>query len=927
MAIQNQITPRKEVGRAVDYLSPSTQIQVGGGPQSFSVSASKSVTMPTPYVGRAAKNTELIELAESLGMFNKQINALSYVVTNKAEEQAEQQGKEDAVANTELAREIFKRNMDQATKDGLFPKNAHPAYRLAYTETAAKAIVAEDLPAYLEENLNYLASAANMEPVGPTVRNAVNKRMAEMFTDPSARRAAMESAIPYGIRFEEQMRNKRETNFIQKSQEVYSQNVMGLTANLALNNDEDDQTQQMVSLDQLTQLQRNYDQRMAHPDFQKTGSRDFANEVSAGVISQVRDGKVNPTDGIDTINKIRDSIKSGTGPIAGISEVADVFNNAQATLMGLASSQSSALLSLEKAKQEDLSTQVRDYVQTSLQEGNVLDVATDSKFFTTVSQMYDALGMPFNRDEARALRTEAMDELANYNKQELELGEEMNRLIVTDPKQALAYINAMPSLPKATRDSYKEQATQRINVVGDLDKIGGFNSKKGDLDKLAKDLMGIPDGMSITLLSSEDMKSLMEDDNEVSPETLIQVQELMAYGENEFRQLATDKLLDELRIDPTLKDPERENEYTTTVTKVINDAKIETSKRMHERKNAIKAKVEQEEKAKTDQFGKGGRVVSKADQIFKSFNEGQINSADFQLGVHNLKQDVKTLARDVIAAPENEKGPLTEAFFNLLTKTGIGIDAVLTGEKMGVKIPTERIDWFRQPLYESREEFEDIRQEQKNSIMQGGSGGSLVDFVIREEAGPDGKSFYSTPTPDHKQNSIGYGTEARGPNDRVTPVEARRRLEEALGIRAIAIDSALDKVGLILSENERNALISFHFNTGKGEQVILNSGGDKALIRSALSPINSSGTNKGQYVHVTRTPDGRLLSVPKVLPGLVDRRQRELDLFDGKSYQAPATKTKYIQLLEQLGIEPNSEKEKLFVKTQVKLIDKLNFKP
>ena len=927
MAIQNQITPRKEVGRAVDYLSPSTQVQVGGGPQSFSVSASKSVTMPTPYVGRAAKNTELLELAESLGMFNKQINALSYVVTNKAEEQAEQQGKEDAVANTELAREIFKRNMDQATKDGLFPKNAHPAYRLAYTETAAKAIVAEDLPAYLEENLNYLASADSMEPVGPTVRNAVSNRMAEMFPDSAARRAAMESAIPYGIRFEEQMRNKRETNFIQKSQEVYSQNVMGLTANLALNNDEDDQTQQMVSLDLLTNLQRNYDKRMAHPDFQKTGSRDFANEVSAGIISQARNGKINPTDGIATINKIKDSIKSGTGPIAGISEVADVFNNAQATLMGLASSQSSALLSLEKAKQEELSTQVRDYVQTSLQEGNVLDVATDSKFFSTVSKMYDALGLPLNREEARALRTEAMDELANFNKQELELGEEMNRLIVTNPRQALSYIDAMPSLPKATRESYREQATQRINVVGDLDKIGGFNSKKGDLDKLAKDLMGIPDGMSITLLSSEDRKSLTEDDNEVSPEALIQVQELMAYGENEFRQLATDKLLDELRIDPTLKDPERENEYTTTVTKVINDAKVETSKRMNERKNAIKTKVEQEEKAKTEQFGKGGRVVSKADQIFKSFNEGQINSADFQLGVNNLRNDAKTLARDIKISPETEKGPLTEAFFNILTKTGIGVDAFLTGEKMGVKIPTERIDWKTQPLFESRDEFEYVRQEQSSSLRQGEGVDSLVDFVIREEAGPDGSSFYSTPTPDYKQKTIGYGTKARGPNDRVTPDEARKRLEEELNESASEVNAALEDVGLMLYPNELNAVISFHFNTGDGANAIRKSGGNKELIRSALSPTNSSGTTEGQHVHVTRTPDGRPLAVPKVLRGLVDRRQRELDLFDGKSSKTPATKTKYIQLLEQAEIEPNTPEEKEFLENQAMLINKLNFKP
>jgi GH24 family phage-related lysozyme (muramidase) len=460
-----------------------------------------------------------------------------------------------------------------------------------------------------------------------------------------------------------------------------------------------------------------------------------------------------------------------------------------------------------------------------------------------------------------------------------------------------------------------------------LDKIGGFNAKKGDLDKMAKDLMGIPDGMNITLLTAEDMKSLEEVDDEVSPEALIQVQELMAYGENEFRQLASDKLLDELRIDPTLKDPERINEYTSTVTKTINDAKIETSKRMNERRNAIKARVEQEEKAKTEQYGKGGRFVSRGEQIFKSFEKGEINSANFQLGVNNIRNDAKTLASDIKIAPEAEKGPLTEAFFNLISRTGIGIDAVLTGEKSGVKIPTERIDWKTQPLFESRDEFENIRQEQSNSLGQGGSGGSLVDFVIREEAGPDGSSFYSTPSPDYRQNSIGYGTKARGPNDRVTPDEARKRLEEELEVSANEVNAALEDVGLILSQNELNAVISFHFNTGDGPNIIKKSGGDKLLIRNALSPINSSGGTEGQHVHVTRTPDGRLLAKPKVLRGLVDRRQREVDLFDGKFSQTPATKTKYLQLLEQMGIEPNTPQEKEFLENQAVLVDKLNFKP
>jgi GH24 family phage-related lysozyme (muramidase) len=113
---------------------------------------------------------------------------------------------------------------------------------------------------------------------------------------------------------------------------------------------------------------------------------------------------------------------------------------------------------------------------------------------------------------------------------------------------------------------------------------------------------------------------------------------------------------------------------------------------------------------------------------------------------------------------------------------------------------------------------------------------------------------------DYKQTSVGYGTRARSHNEQLTEAQAEQRLKEELSQHAARIDSAAQKVGAKLSPGQRDALISFDFNTGQGAELLTSSGGKLDEVKRRMALYTKAG---GQQ-----------------LAGLVTRRQKELSLFD-----------------------------------------------
>jgi len=924
MAIQNQITPRKEVGRAVDYLSPSTQVQVGGGPSSPTVRPSQAVAIPTPYVGRAAKNTELLELAESLGQFNKQINSLAYVVSNKGEEQAKQQGKKDALANTELAREIFKKNIDQATKEGLFPRNAHPDYRLAYIETGAKALTIQGLTEYLDENTMDLTSPDNMEPIGSTMRNRANQWIFDNIQDPRARAVAMESAFPIVQQYEQRRRDEREANFNVANEQAIGQLGYGLVDVIANNSiDPEDPTQQMNRLAATEDYQKLYDTLVRnHPEFKGKQSIMVADSAIAALQSKVRNG-YDPRQAITVLNDLSQSIKAGTGAWGDIPDVASKLNGAIVYFENQAVQRDS----MGKARQTVQFDLMESRTQTLFRElddsGELLRM-DEGQLATKISSLASELGVDeLAQDPFIFVDDQLNDYFERKRKFNTLFAEEimpsLEEEMRVNPESALETLKSYRSqMPTSEYESALEKITQRLSVINDL-KIGRFEDKQRDIEKQASNILAAVDPMQGIAYSSA---------FGIKQEEVIRVAELTEFGENEFRMLATDNVEQRIQADPTLKDPERQTEYTSVVNEAVGAAYTETLKRMEERKKQMDAEkavngtgLDESEAVKT--YGKGARMVSDAKEAVESVSkldprgETTAETAQFKVTLDRAKRQLPDLARQIKLSSGEQRTQLEATYKDLLKITGLGVDTVLLGKtEDGIAMDLSEVqeNWDAIPVFRDVQEFSSVIDEDIQSGKQGGGGdGSLVDFVIREEAGADQSYFYPTPKWDYKQWTIGYGTKARGKNDRVTPQEAKQRLVEELDEHAIRVDTALEQSGLLLNENQRNALISFDFNTGAGRKVILDSKGDITYIQNKIL----------EYTKVT--PDQTKPNVKVDAAGLVARRKKELDLFNGVTQPTTVSTSKLQQLIEKLGIPMEAAEVARFIDSQKRLINQRTF--
>jgi GH24 family phage-related lysozyme (muramidase) len=139
--------------------------------------------------------------------------------------------------------------------------------------------------------------------------------------------------------------------------------------------------------------------------------------------------------------------------------------------------------------------------------------------------------------------------------------------------------------------------------------------------------------------------------------------------------------------------------------------------------------------------------------------------------------------------------------------------------------------------------------------------GKDVQTMIKHfEAGGEKAGFHAKAYPDGRQWSIGYGTKAR-PGETIGQEEAQRRLDEELAKHAGRVDRIAGYLNL--KPHERDALISFDFNTGDLEQLTANGTRGRGEIAAKM------------LLYRNATMNGKLVR----LPGLVRRRQAEQYLF------------------------------------------------
>lgn len=189
-----------------------------------------------------------------------------------------------------------------------------------------------------------------------------------------------------------------------------------------------------------------------------------------------------------------------------------------------------------------------------------------------------------------------------------------------------------------------------------------------------------------------------------------------------------------------------------------------------------------------------------------------------------------------------------------LKNTGQGIEneyaLKVFGSQIGLNNARAATEGTQQGLYKSQTAFQDTRNKGLSDLYQSTG---LPGFVKEFEG------FNPNAYPDGAQTSIGYGTRARPGETSVTTEEGERRLAEELQSSTNRINTAASQFGANLSPQQRDAMISFDYNTGRGVDLIKRFGNNpEALTAKMLEYTKSEG---------------------KTLPGLQRRRAAEVDLF------------------------------------------------
>ncbi|MGN0631763.1 MAG: lysozyme, partial [Ruminococcus sp.] len=137
------------------------------------------------------------------------------------------------------------------------------------------------------------------------------------------------------------------------------------------------------------------------------------------------------------------------------------------------------------------------------------------------------------------------------------------------------------------------------------------------------------------------------------------------------------------------------------------------------------------------------------------------------------------------------------------------------------------------------------------------------------------EGFHSTCYSDYSQSSIGFGTKCNGSSvqPHASGLHSITREQAMIDMKAEIENSYIPNVrrqtsGISMNQNQFDALVSLTYNCGGGTTLIKNS----PLVKYLRGELSESEA-RSQYSSYIVTAGG------KVLQGLINRRNKEADLF------------------------------------------------
>ena len=900
MPVPQRITPRQPT-KELGILSPServsfTDIPVGN----VQLQPSRFVDQPTPYVAKAAQRTDLDQLAEGLTIFNKTIGSINYQRQIEYVKGQEEQGAIDAAADPQKLREVFRNGLDAATEQGLFPKYAHPRYRMAYMQAGAKQMALGDLPAYLDEQTKGLSDAGNTTPIADVVRSATATFAKDNnITDPATLAQYNSSAWSAVLQKESQISTARDKNIVEETQRQTflsgMNEVGGLISAYGLENQND---RELAVENSTRRLQGLYDNmRASDPN---NATKNFTDVVIAGVKEKVSSGTLTARDAITVLDDLSPKLKAGTGPWAYTEQAVNALDNARSYF----ENRSIQFDSIAKGQKKERETATENAILNKFQEldaAGKLDTISSEDLFSSTVQAASSIGdAEFGADPVAAQRKmrelhNDFNEMKQAEKSYVGLDSTFQNEIDNDPKTALSLLGTLRDgrrITSATYDKWAKIATDSLDTGKYLDE-GGYSKKFPDIEGSVKSMYAAGGGLGQWQALTSDQTT--------------EIAELRTFGEQAFRVTATKLVSKALREDPSLRKPENIDALRQKSAEAVDEAYTTTIKAVSERKKEMQSKIPIEEsKAKEAVYGNNKQKIAlledAVDNLQRISPSGLTNpqTIDFKARIARVPEQLKYIAGQIsMATDKTERDQLTATYKKMAAISGYGPAAVLNGKtEDGIDVPIAEIkaNPNATPIFRNTGEFKAV----VDAHFAGGEvlpSVDLVSFVKNLEG------FSQTAYWDNKQWSIGYGTRgAQG--ESLTQEEAQARLSTELNSSAQNIDAAAAGKGVILTEPQRNALISFDYNTGAGASVVESFGGDPAAMKKKIL----------EYVYETK--GGQKVKSN----GLVNRRLKEVQMFDLQSAdlggQMPQEQgTTLGQLFTMLGLT-TQEQQDSFLRSQ-----------
>jgi hypothetical protein len=692
----SSFTPRKEVqelgGLTIKGDAPS--VGINSFSRGINVTPQQAVQFGAPYVS----TQQTANFINSLGQFNDAIRGFGMSYSKYDAEQNKMQGETDALGNPDQAREIFKKGLDQAVKDGLFPSNSHPVYRMNFMETAAQAQTLRDLPDVLEKSKFDLADPNNTSPIGQTLTEKTEEYIQGAYANnPLAANAARKQAQALIQSKQTEISGLRETQFRQASIQAVDQKGAGIVSGVVDAQRKGDEDSVPVYVQQ---FQSNYDE-MYRSGVPNPAVRAWE-QVKSGIMLKVRNGEMTSDEARSSVDALASQVKSGTGMWADIAEVKQGMAELDHTLTVMDDAKVSKNHTKAKYRDETATNVAQDVFSEAQRTGAPITDGMIEQAAQSLSKADPSITLLRARrlaqDSARAVISAAATA-----KSDPSILASTQDLVKNNPKEAILEIESRVKSGILTPDDgmkLKEEAKKNSNVQLLIDDAGSKELRSS----VSSEIKGLFQGP---------MSTAALDPNSAANLAFLQANADKVYSDaaqSEAEQLIGDPSSLKLReTNPAA--------FNSKLREGLNKAKQQAILFASQAKKGL---TENAGTVKDESFGQWAPAVATTRATMESVAKkgGSPDTYD-KLYLASIPTQMRDIAQSYRYGNETQKKQAGAAYGALLKMGGYSPDIVISGKTPdGVVINAKEMDKDHDLFFQNRQQWDDAVNEYNKALQQ-----------------------------------------------------------------------------------------------------------------------------------------------------------------------------------------------------------------